>query len=187
MQIRVLLQTVMVCAAALPCDAQSPSTSPPQQPAGAKIRRSLFIDVKELSSDRSAMSYGVTSKTRHFQKEKTYQVMVKNSGLEESFTIEGYFIAAPAGGEGRRVYDRHSDTATIKGGGLHRVEWSLALSSHTEKTYGTGRTLSRTGLRAEGWIVRIKAGDEVVAIKTSGGVLDSIIRDPAQMAALTGQ
>jgi len=160
----------------------------PQTPPTAS--KSVFLDVVESTGSSKTVNHwrdisGAYSQTKTSSRELA--VTVRNmSALPGEFEIEWYFFGKPASGTGRFLYDKGSKKVTLAPSAYEKVAIdSKELSNRTTRDYYYYGYNYTSGDKADGWIIRAKAGDEVVRIKASNPLLEQMAQDSEAFAKLT--
>ena len=134
------------------------------------LSKSVFLDVVESTGSSKTVTHwrdisGAASQTKTSSRELA--VTVRNmSALPGEFEIEWYFFGKPASGTGRFLYDNGSKKVTLAPGAFEKVSIdSKELSNRTTRDYYYYGYNYSSGDKADGWVIRAKAGDEVVRVK----------------------
>ena len=153
--------------------------------------RSVFLDVVESTGNSKTVNHwrdisGNYSQTKTSSKDLDVTLRNMSPNLPGDFEVEWYFFGKPASGSGRFLYDKGSKKITIAPSASEKVPVeSKELSAHTVRDnywYGYSYT---SGDKADGWIIRVKAGGEVVRVMDSSPLLEQAAADPAAFDKLT--
>lgn len=151
----------------------------------ADTSRSVTIDAVDSKGNAKTLQswrnvYGSTSRSK--AETRALEIAVRNmSGtLPGDFNVEWFFVGRPAAGTRRFLYDKGSRRMTLKPGAFEKFEVeSKELSSYRYHSV-SGGYVYRSGDRADGWIVRVKVGDDVVRTKGSSPQLEELEKDKEQ-------
>jgi len=149
------------------------------------ISKSATIEVSDSEGnsqtlDRWRSSYGSTSRTKAVSRELGITVRNMSGTLPAEFEVEWYFFGKPAQGSRRFIYDKGSKRLSLKPGTFDKfLVTSKELSNYRYNSAVSNRTY-HSGEKAEGWIVRVKSGDEVVRVKASSPQLEQIEKNPPE-------
>jgi hypothetical protein len=147
--------------------------------------KSVSLDVVEsagnsatLQNYRSSFS-GYTNKTKSASRELAVSIRNMSGTLPGEFNVEWYFIGKRTGGTRRFLYDKGTKQLSMKPSEIAKFSIeSKELVSTRAYSYYSGYTYS-SGDKADGWIVRIKSGSEIVRVKTSNPQLEEFQKDAA--------
>jgi len=158
-----------------------------QAPATSK---SVFLDVVESQGSSKTVNQwrdisGNYSQTK--TSSRLLNVNVRNmSPAPGDFEVEWYFFGKPANGSGRFLYDKGSKRVTLAPNAFEKVPIeSKELSNHTVRDYYAYSYTYSSGDKADGWIIRVKVGDDVVRVKGSNALLEQLAQDPEAFAKAT--
>ncbi|MEP6668873.1 MAG: hypothetical protein ABJF10_06965 [Chthoniobacter sp.] len=173
------LLSVLFLVATLTAQGQAPATS-----------KSVYLDAVESTGSSKTVNHwrdisGNYSQTKTSSRELA--ITVRNmSALPGEFELEWYFFGKPASGSGRFLYDKGSKKMTVSPGASEKVAIdSKELSNHTVRDYYYWGYNYSSGDKADGWILRVKVGEEVVRVKASNPLLEQLAADEAGFAKLT--
>ncbi len=132
----------------------------------------------------------------------------RNSGISLSVSVrnlaptadqaklEWYFIGKPVEKENEFIFDSGSKEVALQGGGTQTIPLeSKELASHEEKKLhidkgvANGRAIppsastKKTGSKVAGWMLRLVADGQVLQVRASSPVLESLGRNDAQLAS----
>ena len=174
-------------------------------------RHSVGLDVKLAASGGAAAAKsgvhnsGDTStltKTQSIASEPVYNVEVRNfSQSADSLTLEWYVFAKSASSAHAqaRVHDSGKESISIGGGKsasltvkpkpiTHETQDSLKTTTRNDSSKGTTSTShgsrSVKGDKPAGWMMRLIAGGELVAVKASEPSLEELGRHAEKLGAL---
>jgi hypothetical protein len=129
----------------------------------------------------------------------TLAVEVRNLGRgSDPATVEWIFLAGSVNGGDPFILNRNSRQVALPPGQTEKFEISSSevaskttrkldistTSSSTTTLQTSTASATRSGNVLKGWLVRLKAGDRVVAVRASSPSLESIARDDAALGAL---
>jgi len=152
--------------------------------------KSVFLDVVESTGNSKTINHwrdisGNYSQTKTSSRDLDLTVRNLSPNLPGDFEVEWYFFGKPASGSGRFLYDKGSKKVTIAPSASEKVPVeSKELSANTVRDnywYGYSYT---SGDKADGWIIRVKAGGEVVRVKGSSPLLEEAAADETAFAKL---
>ena len=161
-----------------PAPAQAPATS-----------KSATVDVVESNGnaamlDSWATAYGSFEKTKATTRALGITVRNMSATAPGEFEIEWFFFGKPASGGTRFLYDKGSKPLAVKPSGVEKFAIaSKELVSERYHSAYSGYTY-HSGKKADGWLVRVKSGGEVIRVKGSDAQLEQIERDKARFEAL---
>ena len=151
--------------------------------------RSVFLDALETPGDSKTTNNwrtydGSYSKTR--VQTRDLGITVRNMAtLPGKFTVEWYFFGKPTGGSGRFLYDKGKQELTLAPSAFQKIDVeSKELSSNSVRDYYWWGYNYKSGDKADGWIVRVKVGDEVIRVKSSNAQLEQLEKNKAEFARL---
>jgi hypothetical protein len=147
-----------------------------QAPAGSK---SVLLEAVEAAGDATTLNnwrsiYGSVSKTQATSRE--LGITVRNmSALPGEFDIEWYFVAKPAAGTRRFLYDKGEKHVSLKPSAFEKfaVE-SRELTNHRYNSAFSGYSY-KSGDKSDGWILRARVGEEIVRVKASNPQLEQLV------------
>ena len=161
-----------------PAHAQAPATS-----------KSATLDVAESQGNaatlaRWASSYGSFDKTKAITRALGITVRNMSTNTPGDFEIEWFFFGKPAGGGKRFLYDKGSQRLAMKPSAMEKfVAGSKELVSARYHSAYSGYTY-HSGQKADGWIVRVKSGDEVIRVKGSDAQMEQLEHDKVGFEAM---
>lgn len=171
-----LFAAALLCA--LPARAQAPATS-----------KSATVDVVESSGTAAtinswATAYGSFDKTKATTRALGITVRNMSATLPGEFEIEWFFFGKPANGSKRFLYDKGAQRLAVKPSVFEKFAvGSKELTSERYHSAGTGYTY-HSGDKADGWIVRVKSGGEVIRVKGSSPQLEQLEHDKASFGIM---
>jgi hypothetical protein len=158
------------------------AAQPPPQPvasapaAASSARTSVSLKVTETASkantsDNNRYLFGYD---RTVSRSRSLSVRVSNLGAEpEDVDIEYFFIAKPAHGSSLYVHDTKKIHLNLKPSQWQDVPAQAKELNSREINDDIGfRAIS--GAKIQGWIVRVKKGDKIVAMEASSETLKSV-------------
>ena len=164
--------------AAVPAYAQAPAVS-----------KSATVDVVESNGnaatlDSWASAYGSFDKTKATTRALGITVRNMSATLPGEFEIEWFFFGKPANGSKRFLYDKGAQLLAVKPSAFEKFAVaSKELTSERYHSAGTGYTY-HSGDKADGWIVRVKSGGEVIRVKGSNPQMEQLEHDKAAFEAM---
>ena len=160
--------------AAVPAHAQTAATS-----------RSVTIDAVDSAGNAATLKswrnvYGSNSRTKAETRQLEIAVRNMSGTLPGDFEVEWFFVGRPAAGTRRFLYDKGSRRISLKPGAFEKFDVeSKELNNYRYRSAYSGYVY-RSGDRADGWIVRVKVGEDVVRTKASTVQLEAIEKDKVQ-------
>lgn len=145
----------------------------------------VYLDVKRLSTSKDS-----NARTQmHYYSDKDVNrtvslgITVKNMSQQEGrVTVEWFFIAKTLNGNLRWIYDKGSDALTMaKTSHTNLVANSKELQATVTESYAYR---SQTGSKPDGYIVRAKMADKVIAVSASSRPLEQAARDEKQIQGM---
>lgn len=158
-----------------------------QAPATSK---SVFLDVVETQGTSKTVNQWRDISGNYSQTKTSTRLLTVNvrnmSPSPGDFDVEWYFFGKPANGSGRFLYDKGSKRVTLAPNAFEKVPIeSKELSNHTVRDYYAYSYTYSSGDKADGWIIRVKVGDDVVRVKGSTALLEQLAQDPEAFAKAT--
>ena len=173
---RALLATVFLAVPIAP--AQAPATS-----------KSVTLDVAENNGDaatltRWATAYGSFDKTKAATRALGITLHNMSATVPGEFEVEWFFFGKPAGGGKRFLHDKGSQRIVAKPSAIEKI--AVASKELVSARYRSGYSgyTSHSGQKPDGWIVRVKSGEEVIRVKTSDAQLGQLEHDKAAFDAM---
>ena len=168
----------IVLVSILSAHAQVPATS-----------KSATLDVAESQGNaanlaRWASSYGSFDKTKATTRALGITVRNMSTTAQGEFEVEWFFFGKPAGGGKRFLYDKGSQRLAMKPSAMEQfVAASKELVRQRYHSAYSGYTY-HSGQKADGWIVRVKSGEEVIRVKGSDAQMEQLERDKVGFEAM---
>src|SRR4029079_3559913 len=141
--------------------------------------RSVVIDAVDSTGNAATLQswrnvYGSSAKTKAETRQLDIAVRNMSGTLPGDFKVEWFFVGKPAAGTRRFLYDKGSRQISLKPGAFEKFEVeSKQLNNYRYHSVSSGYVY-RSGDRADGWIVRVKVGDDVVRSKASSPQLEEL-------------
>ena len=133
-----------------------------------------------IGADENRVVSVTKSKTQSFE----LSLQVKNMDkAAQKCQVQWYFTAKPNGSMNRYVFDKGSATLDLAAYGSTNIQAKSASLSSSSKQ-GEGGAKTRTGSKADGFIVRAMVGSDVVAVTASDATLTQLAKDPKRFDAL---
>jgi hypothetical protein len=157
------------------------------QTSAAESSRSVVIDAVDSTGNAKTLQswrnvYGSSAKTKAETRQLEIAVRNMSGTLPGDFNVEWFFVGRPAAGTRRFLYDKGSRRISLKPGAFEKFEVeSKELSNYRYHSVTSGYVY-RSGDRADGWIVRVKVGEDVVRTKASSPQLEQLEKDKEQFA-----
>jgi hypothetical protein len=145
----------------------------------AASSRSVVIDAVDSAGNATTLQswrnvYGSSAKTKAETRQLDIAVRNLSGTLPGEFKVEWFFVGKPAAGTRRFLYDKGSRQMSLKPGAFEKFEVeSKQLNNYRYHSVSSGYVY-RSGDRADGWIVRVKVGDDVVRTKASSPQLEEL-------------
>jgi hypothetical protein len=147
--------------------------------------RSVVIDAVDSTGNAATLKswrnvYGSSARTKAETRQLEIAVRNMSGTLPGDFNVEWFFVGRPAAGTRRFLYDKGSRRISLKPGAFEKFEVeSKELSNYRYHSVSSGYVY-RSGDRADGWIVRVKVGDDVVRTKASSPQLEELEKNKDQ-------
>lgn len=167
----------------VPASLAPSESSAPAVEAAAPLSQSIFLDVRDLGNDVSTSTHWKTtwgSYSQSQQRVRALELLLRNPAkVPGEYLIEWYFFASPARGGKRVLHDHDSKTIPLAPGGLERATLiSAEYNSHTTR-YSSAyyhQSTYKYGSKPDGWAVRVKINGKIIRTKTSGAIIDDILK-----------
>ena len=173
-----LLLFVVTAFAILPARAQAPAAS-----------KSASVDVAESNGSAATLdswtsAYGSFDKTKATTRALGITVRNMSATAPGDFEVEWFFFGKPANGSKRFLYDKGSQRLTVKPSAFEK--FAVASKELTSQRYHSAYSgyTSHSGDKADGWIVRVKSGGEVIRVKGSNAQLEQLEKDKPGFEAM---
>lgn len=145
----------------------------------------VYLDVKRLSTskDSNARTQMHYYSDKDVNRTTSLGITVKNMSQQESqVTVEWFFVAKTLNGNLRWIFDKGADALTMaKTSHTNLVVNSKDLQASVTESYAYR---SQTGSKPDGYIVRAKMADKVVAISASSRPLEQAAKDEKQIKGM---
>ena len=163
---------------ALPALAQTPAAS-----------KSASVEVVESNGstatlDNWASAYGSFDKTKATTRALGITVRNMSATAPGEFEVEWFFFGKPAGGGKRFLYDKGSKPLAMKPSATEKFAVASKELVHERYHSAYSGYTSHSGSKADGWIVRVKAGGEVIRAKGSDAQMEQLEKDKAALEAM---
>ena len=157
---------------------------PPARAQEQAASKSATVDVVESNGNAATLdswvsAYGSFDKTKATTRALGITVRNMSASAPGDFEIEWFFFGKPANGGKRFLYDKGAQRLAVKPSAFEKFAVaSKELTSERYHSAGTGYTY-HSGDKADGWIVRVKSGGEVIRVKGSSVQFEQLEHDKA--------
>jgi uncharacterized protein DUF4339 len=155
--------------------------------AGDPNKHSVTLEVKSLTAGSGAATTSgqyVYGSSTTYTKAQKINIHVRNLKHEpDEVEVEWFFFGKPATGNKRFMYDKGIKKLAIKAGGWEDTQVTSKELESKVYNYDTTNQYKR-GQKAEGWIVRVKAGEKIIALQASSATLEDLAKNPGEFESV---